>query len=494
MPHARTVLRTAVLFSLALLAASCSSSYYGERSTSAVVHLQSAIDSIVTDSLFVPARAALEVVSLRTGEVLYDRDSRLLFHPASNMKLITTAAALKTLGKNFSVHTSVYGTLSADGTVTGDLVIAGRGDPDLTMGDLESLADTLLARGVRRIAGDLVADVAYFDSLWWGYCWMYDDDPASYQPFLTPLSVEKNCVEVVVTPASRPGAPPTVELVPKTSFLAILNTARTVSPTDTETVYADRLWRERLNVITVRGDIRTTSKPQRYHLNVWDPGRYAALLFLDALKSRGIDLEGSVRLSHRAASMPPLLADHAHGLDSLMVNLNKVSDNLSAENLLRIVAAQTLATTGSAEAGIWVAHRVLQSFGVDSTSYAMVDGSGLSHCNLVYPELYIRLLTAMFRDTVNFPLFYASLPIAGVDGTISSRMKGTPAENNVHAKTGSINGVSTLSGYVRTSDGEPLAFSMMMQNFITATRAYRLAQDRICELLARFSRGGVAGR
>jgi D-alanyl-D-alanine carboxypeptidase/D-alanyl-D-alanine-endopeptidase (penicillin-binding protein 4) len=182
------------------------------------------------------------------------------------------------------------------------------------------------------------------------------------------------------------------------------------------------------------------------------------------------------------------IAVHTWGFDSVVVNINKISDNLSAENTLKTLGAFQRGQPGTAENGIYETNAFLSQFGIDTTKFLMVDGSGVSHYNLLTAEMLVQLLTGMARRPDLFPLFYESLPIAGVDGTLSSRMKGTLAEKNLRAKTGSISGVSSLSGYVRSQDGELLAFSVLMQNFLGSNRVYRVLQDAIGARLAEFSR------
>jgi PBP4 family serine-type D-alanyl-D-alanine carboxypeptidase len=172
----------------------------------------------------------------------------------------------------------------------------------------------------------------------------------------------------------------------------------------------------------------------------------------------------------------------------MVVNLNKISDNLSAENTLKTIGAEKISTPGSARKGIWVVNAFLNRVGIDTTKYFMVDGSGVSHYNLLHADMFVELLKYMYKDKAVFPLFYASLPIAGQDGSLRGRMRGTKAERHLHATTGSIRGVSSLSGYVTTADGEMLVFSMLMQNFIGSNRPYRDAQDKIGAFLAGFSR------
>jgi D-alanyl-D-alanine carboxypeptidase/D-alanyl-D-alanine-endopeptidase (penicillin-binding protein 4) len=168
--------------------------------------------------------------------------------------------------------------------------------------------------------------------------------------------------------------------------------------------------------------------------------------------------------------------------------MNKTSDNLSAENLLKTLGARQKALPGNSQNGVYVENAFLSSFGIDTTSCSIVDGSGVSHYNLLTVDDIVRLLVGIARKPDPFHMIYVSLPIAGIDGTLESRMIGTAAQGNVRAKTGTINGVSSLSGYVTTRDGELLAFSMVMENFVLPTRFYQRAQDRICETLARFSR------
>jgi D-alanyl-D-alanine carboxypeptidase/D-alanyl-D-alanine-endopeptidase (penicillin-binding protein 4) len=220
---------------------------------------------------------------------------------------------------------------------------------------------------------------------------------------------------------------------------------------------------------------------------VWKPELYAAHLFKETLERRGIRVDGSpqdgVTPDHaRQRGM------HIGRFDSMLVNLNKISDNLSAENTLKIIGAVRRGVPGSARSGIYETKLFLSQFGIDTTRLLMVDGSGVSHYNLLTAEMLVQLLVGMAHRPEWFPLFYESLPIAGVDGTLANRMKGTPAERNLRAKTGSISGVSSLSGYVTTRDGEMLAFSILMQHFIGGNRAYREAQDTIGAILARFSR------
>jgi serine-type D-Ala-D-Ala carboxypeptidase/endopeptidase (penicillin-binding protein 4) len=215
---------------------------------------------------------------------------------------------------------------------------------------------------------------------------------------------------------------------------------------------------------------------------VWKPEIYYVTVLGEALGRRGIPVTG-VTVERTPAGGTEVLR-YTHRLDSALTFVEKVSDNLGAETFLKILGAELVGTPGSAENGIHVVHRYVSGIGIDTSRISVADGSGLSRYNLTCPDAVIRLLTAIQRDSTLFPSFYHTLPIAGVDGTIGRRMRGTRAEANLRAKTGTLSAVTALSGYVTTADGEMLAFSIMMQNFAQSTRAYRAVQDRIGAYLA----------
>jgi len=453
-----------------------------------VERLQYDIDRVLGDSLFVPARASIKVVSLDNGQGLYDRDSKLLMRPASNTKLLTSATALAVLGKNFLYKTSVLiDTLPSGGVVSGNVYLKGFGNPDLKTSDIDSLASLLAVAGIRQINGDVVADNSYFDDLSWGNGWMWDDEPDPDEMFISALSVNKNCVTVNVAPCSVEGDSAIVSVDPPTSYITLQSKVATVKDSVVIPLKISRLFRERLNTITAEGQILLGANPRKQQISVWKPELYAAQLLKESLIRHGIAVFGQTK-----PGTTPLFAvetaSHNGRIDSVLVNLNKVSDNLSAENTLKILGASKYGIPGSARNGLYVVNSYLSTLGIDTTRFLVVDGSGVSHYNLVTVEMLVQLLMGVYRDQSIFPLFYESLPIGGIDGTIKSRMNATMAEGNLRAKTGMISGVSSLSGYVRTRDNEMLAFSIMMQNFILPTSGYRRAQDRIGELLAMFSR------
>jgi D-alanyl-D-alanine carboxypeptidase/D-alanyl-D-alanine-endopeptidase (penicillin-binding protein 4) len=269
-----------------------------------------------------------------------------------------------------------------------------------------------------------------------------------------------------------------------------VNKGTTVADSVRRPLSVTRLFRQRQNTILVEGELLQNGRSVEETISVWRPELYTAELFKEALQRKGIAIGPGIEVG-QVPIQNHEIAVHYQRIDSSIVNLNKISDNLTAEMLLKTVDAVVNHSPGSSRGGLTIVNRFVTTLGVDTTQYRIVDGSGLSFYNLVSAEILVKLLDGMQRQTDIFPLFYESLPIAGVDGTIRNRMKKTPAEANLRAKTGTISGVGTLSGYVQSLDGERLIFSMMMQNFVYPSRYYQSAQDKIGAILAGFSRYGL---
>ena len=446
------------------------------------------VDSILSDSIFAATKCGIEIVSLDNGEVLYERDAKTLLRPASNMKLLTTAAALETLGKNYLFRTALYSdSLTSDSVVHGNIYLKGSGDPDFTSAQLAGLVSALKGRNVSRINGNIVGDATYFDDQRWGAGWMWDDEPEGFAAYNSPLTINRNCVEVRVEPGRAIGDTLLVSIEPITRYVSLQNNGTTTADTIVSTLVVTRKYKERLNVVTVAGGFPRRATPEIDHITVWSPEMYFLTLAKEELARQGIAFEGRLVLDtipHRAF----LVSEHLQPIDSVLVFLNKMSDNLSAENVLRVLGVVRYGQPGSSEHGISVVKGFLYSLGIDTTKFSMVDGSGVSYYDLLTPDLLVHLLTGMHARKKSFDLFYETLPNAGVDGLLVTRMRGTSAQNNLHAKTGTLRGASTLTGYVRTADGELLAFSMMMQNYLGSGEPYRKAQDAIGVLMATLRR------
>ncbi|MEO8167942.1 MAG: D-alanyl-D-alanine carboxypeptidase/D-alanyl-D-alanine-endopeptidase, partial [bacterium] len=427
-------------------------------SSSAYPTIKTKIDSLIPDSLFPPGHIGVKVVSLKTKEVLYDLNSQFLFNPASNQKLYTSAAALEKLGESFQLSTVA----SIDST-SNTIYIKGFGDAVFSTADLDSLAKMVWRKlpvgRTWRVAGD----VSYFDNEYWGYGWNWDDEPEYYQMFLTPLILNGNAIRLVAKPGRLPGDSLLVYTEPSTSFVTLENRGRTVMDSITTPVKLWRKWRERLNVLTIDGDLKLRDTTgEHYDLSLWQPERYTVQVFAELLRKTGVIVyETAIDTVSRGAFE---VARFSHPLDSVVTYMNKESDNLAAESFLKILGAEKKGGVGSAEAGAMVVREFLSENGIDTTKLRVVDGSGLSRMDLTSPDATIRLLETMYRSR-HFEAYLHSLPIAGVDGTIKNRMRRTPAQGNLRAKTGTLSSVTALSGYVQSADGEWLALSVMMMNY-----------------------------
>jgi D-alanyl-D-alanine carboxypeptidase/D-alanyl-D-alanine-endopeptidase (penicillin-binding protein 4) len=450
-------------------------------STSPYSALKAQIDATLSDSLFPPANVGIKVVSLATGETLYELNPDMLFMPASNEKLFTSAAALVELGKDFVFTTKVGVDRNAS-----RIHNKGSGDPLLSTADLDSLARVIKDSIQTDSAWTLVGDVSYFDDVPWGEGWMWDDEPESDNMMISPLSVNSNSITVQVRPGKLEDAPVLVRTVPATAYVSIENTATTPVDTPVTPLTIVRKWRERSNTITVTGQLLHRDSLSERHLTVWQPERYVLTLLAERLQSYGFTLRG-IEIDSVPSTATPV-TEFSHRLDSVLTFLNKVSDNLAAENVLKTLSAERNGKPGTAKSGVSLVKRFLSSIGTDTTKLTMVDGSGLSRYNLTSPNIIMRVLTDIYKRDTLFGTFYNSLPIAGIDGTLSERMSGTSAEGNLRAKTGTLSGVASFSGYVQSANGEMLAFSILMNNYPSRTRMYRQVQDRIGVILSQTSR------
>jgi len=466
-----------------------------------LAELRLRIEQILNDPVLAHAMAGIKIVSLRSGEVFYERSADVLAHPASNQKLLTAATALSLLGPAYVFRTSVAcdSAQKIESIIAGDLYLIGRGNPDLTEQDLFGLAQNLAQMGIKEIRGNLVCDDFYFDDLRWGNGWMWDDDPSDLFSRFSALTVNDNAVIVRATPSDSLGRPARVQITPPTDHVVLVNKSVTVkrkSQIDSlklSPLLITRNWQQNENTILVDGALAQNESPQEETLNVLYPEIYYGKLFRDALRTAGITAQGNVIRGETPAKIK-ILVEHRGPMMPILINLNKISDNLTAELLLKTIGAEKLGRPGTAAKGLRAMRQFFNSAGVDTNAVYSADGSGVSHYNLITPANLVNLLTAMWKNFSIRNEFITTLPIAGVDGSLVGRMKGTAAAGVLHAKTGTISAVSTLSGYTTTADGEELAFSFMMQHFLASGRAVRSIQDRLGAELSGFRRGASAAQ
>lgn len=481
----RNLFSIAVLFLLLQACSTVSTTRQASPGTlTGRAQLQSQIDGILDDSVLAPSFIGVKIISLDDGKVLYTRNSNKLLHPASNMKLLTTSTAVSTLDKDFRFTTRITSDREAeDGVLSGNLYVKGSGDPLMTTADLDSIAASMKQLGIRKITGNLVGNVTYFDDIPWGAGWMWDDEPDAYAAFITPLTVNENAAHLAVRPGRANGDSLSFSVEPQTHYVPVANCGVTSSDTSLSGLSVMR--RRNDSTIIIRGHMKPGDPEQQFDVSVWKPEMYFLELLKDALIRNGLEVTGETRVDTVIGEIR--ITEFSHPVDSVVHRINKMSDNLAAENLLKTLSAEKHGIPGSAAAGLTIVKEYLSHIGIDTTKMNLADGSGLSFYNLVSPDIIVQILRSQYGDPSNFKRFYESLTVGGIDGTLKNRMRNTRAQGNVHAKTGSISGVSTLSGYVRTADGRMLAFSFMANHFPGMITSLRNAQDRVMELLANFS-------
>lgn len=441
------------------------------------------ISEILEDEYFNSTSVAVTIYDLTTEEILFNLNEKKLLHPASNMKVITSIAALEYLGPDYTFNTSAYHTgIIIDSVCYGDLFIVGGFDPDFTIEDLDTLVFSLKEFGIKEIRGNVYGDVSNMDSLFWGSGWMWDDDPYSDFPYLTPLIINDVCIEIAYSPGLI-GKPVHYELIPQTKYFDVVNNSITTKE-DTSDFEISRDWIHRGNEILINGDLSYKVEPDTTKINIVNPEYYFLYLLKEKLEENSIELIGRID-TLSLPEYPKLIYTHSREFSDIIDNLNKESDNLSSEMTLRALALEYYDKPATAEKGIHVIDSLIRKTELNYEDYKIVDGSGVSHYNLVSTELMTELLKYMYyKSPENYKILFNSFPVAGVDGTLENRMRRTKAFKNVHAKTGTLSGVSTLSGYLKSADNHEIAFSIFFQNYIGSSRVVRRYQDRICKFLS----------
>jgi D-alanyl-D-alanine carboxypeptidase/D-alanyl-D-alanine-endopeptidase (penicillin-binding protein 4) len=424
----------------------------------------------------------LLVVDAQTGETLFEKNADGYFVPASNMKLFTTALALAKLGPDYKFHTTLEtrGTISPGGILSGDVVLVGRGDPNLSNrkfpyelkeefdGPLEKalveFADALVARGVKEISGDVIGDDSYFPRERYPNGWEIDDMVWEYGAAISAIVVDDNTVAVTLIPGEKTGDPVQASVAPLTPDFALQNDVITSA----SEVKSDlTLTREPgASLVVVRGTLPAKSAPRKLVLAIEEPAQHAASLLAALLAERGVKLNGKVRAVHvPEADVTPrtVLAEHVSvPLGDSVKLVNKISQNLHTEMLLRTAARQN-SLWSTPEEMLKTPEGFYAAAGIAPDDVIQTDGSGLSRHDLVTPRSIVTLLKYAQGQTWFAP-YYASLPVAGIDGSLQDRMKGTVAAGRIHAKTGSVEHVRTLSGFAETPGGRRLIFSFLSNN------------------------------
>ncbi|HPN39027.1 MAG TPA: D-alanyl-D-alanine carboxypeptidase/D-alanyl-D-alanine-endopeptidase [Melioribacteraceae bacterium] len=440
------------------------------------------LDSLLNDDYFKSCNIAIDAYNLTNEKQIYGKNEKLLMRPASNQKVLTTATALQFLGGDYKFATSIYYTGKInDDVLEGDVYFVGGFDPDFSINDLSVLVGKLKNSGITKIKGKIYADISAGDSLFWGEGWMWDDDPSSDFPSLTPLVINDNCVYAAFKP-SKLKDKPIVELIPSTKYANLINNA--ITDTITENFDIVRNWVVRGNDFKAIGKLNINESPDTFKINIFDGNAYFMTLAIEEMNKQGIKTQESFEYKIIPQDAIKIYTIE-RAFKDVIDNLNKQSDNLSAEMTLRAIALQYFGKPATPKNGVKLIDSLITLAGLNPKNYRLADGSGVSYYNLISAEMLNAVVKYMYQNnSTGFRMLYNSFPIGGIDGTLRGRMKEGNCYNNVHAKTGTLSGVSTLTGYLTAKNGALISFSILTQNFVGSSRTVRNYQDKICEILS----------
>lgn len=453
------------------------------------------IDAVVERSPFDRAHWGIEVWDPATGQALYRRAADRHFIPASNLKLVVAAAAAHLLGPDYRYRTTVHADGPVrDGTLHGDVVLYGRGDPTLSgryfpsaTAVLDSLAEALHRRGVRRVAGGVTADESHFDSVYLREDWERYDLLWWYAAPVGALGFNDNSIDFRVEPGGRPGLPARISGAPESTAWRLENRSRTVAAGRPKTLDFDRV--PGTNRIFAYGEIPRDAAPRTEYVAVVEPARVTGTVFREALERRGIRVDrAEVRVvsdpARSVAAAAPVLAEHVSPpLAQVIGPILGTSQNWFAEQLVKTLGKE-MRGEGSWAAGLGVEREFLtRVVGIDSADFVLRDASGLSSGNLVTPAALVRLL-AWTRTAPRGELVRAALPVSGRTGSLRARLTDLPGR--VAAKTGYIGNVDSLSGYVTLADGREVVFSVVANASGLPSSRMKGAIDEVVRAIAAY--------
>jgi len=468
--------------------------------------LQHTVDSIVSAPMWRNARLGILVVDPESGDTLVSHDADRLFMPASNQKLLTGAIATTVLGPEFRWRTPVllHG-VQRGSTWHGNVYLQGSGDPSISDalrgGRAQSAFDesvaALRARGIRRIAGRILPYGDALPGLTTGYGWAYDDFDAAYSAAIDELMFNEGELYVTVKAGRTIGAPVSASTAPTLRYPALRIDATTrdsVVPTGAPRPPRLQAAYDSVGQALVLTGTLALGDSARLTVAYRHPADAFVAAFGEALAAERIVVQGKALARRDTLSRAPdtLAVIVSPPFADVLKRMEKPSQNQMAELFFRTAALHATGS-GSADSAQALGTRTLASWGITTADVAYRDGSGLSRHDYLTPRSVVTVLDVM-RRSPHFALFRDALPIAGVDGTIRSRMRGTAAEGNVRAKTGTLDKARSLSGYVTTANGRTLLFSMLANNFTVPNRDVERVQDLIAGMLAGSTLGTGNGK
>ena len=474
------------------------------NSGASVSSLQARIYSTLADPQLRRSYIGVKIVSLDTGATVFEQNAGKYFMPASNMKSYTVAAALERLTPNFRFVTSVYANAKpeADGTIRGDLTIYGRGDPSFSeafyngdyLGGLNALADKIVQSGVKRIEGNLIGDETYFNTDPVPPGWEWDDLQWYYGAEISSLNINDNALNISVKPGYA-GAPCIVVIKPDSTLMAIVNKTKTVAAGTKRDLRITKKLGE--NVLEVSGTMPVNDGGFNGNIAISRPASGFVRLLKQVLESKGVTVTGQTRAVNRSerdgqaldtGSLNEITKFESPPFSVIAAKTMKPSQNLYTELILRALGEsagdRNNRSKTSEQRGIEVVTDFLRQAGVISGDVVQYDGSGLSRHNIITPDSAVALYTYMSKSRYS-GVWMNALTVGGVDGTLRNRFKGTKASGNVRGKTGTIDQVAALSGYVTSASGERFVFSVLT-NGVPDINVRRSTIDEIVVSLANF--------
>lgn len=443
-------------------------------------------------------RVGIKILSLNSGKVIFENDPEKYFTPASNMKNFTVAAAFERLGPNFRFETKAFANALPDssGTISGDLRILGGGDVSISTafynGDyykgVDALVDELVKAGVKKISGGLVGDLSYFSGGEIPETWEWDDLQWYYGAGISALPINDNAVDVKVSP-TRPGQPCDVRILPLANVFTVNNTC-TTGGSESALSITKSLDR---NILTVGGYMPAGAKTWEGSIAVTQPADVFLALLKERLIARGITVGGDTRILPPSVTTPAaqiLIAKlQSPPFSIVAAKTMKPSQNMYTETILWTLGEEKR-RNGAAEVsgkssavGLAVVRDFLtKEVGIPKDSVVQYDGSGMSRHDLVTPSAVAALYVYMAKTSKNAQVWRDSLAVGGIDGTLKRRFAGTAVSGNFRGKTGTLDQVSALSGYVRTADGEDIVISILVNNVPSSGDRISLIDDIVVAL------------
>ncbi len=441
--------------------------------------LASGINALIKHQLPAGSNVGIAVYDLETNTSLYNYQADKLSRPASTMKLLTAITSLDRADGNKPFHTEVrYSGAIEQDTLKGDIYVIGGYDPEFNDEALNELAEQMLRLPFSVVTGKIYGDISMKDSLYWGSGWAWDDTPEAYQPYLSPLMLNKGILRVVAFPQAK-GEPARLKCIPSSSYYTITN--NTVSETSSAGGFrVTRDWLQNRNNVVVSGNIESENVGE---VNIYSSQDFFMHTLLDRLEEKGVRcLSGYSFKALPADTVSKRMAKFDTPIQKVLNQLMKESDNLNAQALLCRLGAQTTGKKQiSDQEALEVVKAMIGKLGHDPEQYNIADGCGLSNYNYISPELLVSFLKYAYSRKDIFRKLYKALPVGGVDGTLKNRMKrGTLSHRKVHAKTGSFTAINCLAGYLKAENGHKIAFAIMNQNVLSASQA-RTFQDAVCD-------------